>query len=38
MEKVDIYKSRLRMELAIERLTGKSASPNFMNQGYARWR
>ena len=26
------YKTRLRMELAIERLTGKSASPNFMNQ------
>lgn len=26
------YKSRLRMELAIERITGKSASPNFMNQ------
>ena len=26
------YKTRLRMELAIERITGKSASPNFMNQ------
>ena len=26
------YKTKLRMELAIERLTGKSASPNFMNQ------
>ena len=26
------YKTRLRMELAIERLTGKSASPNFMNK------
>ena len=26
------YKSRLRMELAIERITGKSASDNFMNQ------
>ena len=26
------YKTRLRMGLAIERLTGKSASPNFMNQ------
>jgi len=26
------YKTRLRMELAIERITGKSASNNFMNQ------
>jgi putative phage-type endonuclease len=26
------YKSRLRMELAIERITGKSASDNFMNK------
>ena len=26
------YKTRLRMELAIERLTGKSASDNFMNR------
>ena len=26
------YKTRLRMELAIERITGKSASDNFMNQ------
>ena len=26
------YKSRLRMELAIERITGKSAGDNFMNQ------
>ena len=26
------YKTRLRLELAIERITGKSASPNFMNQ------
>jgi putative phage-type endonuclease len=26
------YKTRLRMELAIERITGKSASPNFMNK------
>ena len=26
------YKTRLRMELAIERITGKSASENFMNK------
>ena len=26
------YKTRLRMELAIERITGKSAGDNFMNQ------
>ena len=26
------YKSKLRMELAIERITGKSAGDNFMNQ------
>jgi len=26
------YKARVRLELAIERLTGKSASPNFMTQ------